>query len=356
VGKVVLSGYFGFNNLGDEAVLCGMVQGIRREIEGTDIIVLSNAPEETAVNLRVQAVNRWNPVQVLSAIRQSDVLVSGGGSLLQDVTGVKSLYYYLGIITLAKRLGKRVMVFAQGMGPLLRDSSQRNTARILNRVDAITVRDEDSYALLCSIGVKNEVTVTADPVLGLTGSTAAQGLSEKYGLTQGRYILVSPRRWKEDNHVAPLVQALRDLQDEGWDICLFPFHKPEDTQLCREIARQLTGEVRLLEEPLSMNVIRSIFSGAVMVLGMRLHSLIFAAAGNTPMVGISYDPKVDAFLQRVEQPNAGAAGTLSGDILMASCRQVIEAAPRYRRLLAKRQQELALMVQENYRQLAELVK
>lgn len=356
MSKVVLSGYFGFNNLGDEAVLYSMVRGIRKELgEDTDITVLSNSPDATAKWLEVKAVNRWQPLAALSALRSCDVLVSGGGSLLQDVTGAKSLYYYLGVIGLAKMLGKKVMIFAQGMGPLMRNSSRRSAARMLNMADVITVRDVASRHLLREIGVSRPVTITADPVLVLGTDDVPGGFAVTGVSLPENYILVCPRRWRDDAYLAELVKALAQLQRQGRKVVLFPFHQPEDTAVCRDIAAKLPTGAIVLERSMTMEDTISVFDGAELVIGLRLHSLIFAAVAGTPMVGISYDPKVDAFLKRVNQPCCGAAEELSAEALVDISTDILAKPDGYRRQLEQSREVLARAAVHNYHLLAALL-
>lgn len=91
---IVLSGYYGFNNIGDEAILYSIIQSLRRLEPEIDITVLSNNPEVTESLYQTKAVNRWNPAEILLALKQADGLISGGGSLFQDETGFKSVAYY----------------------------------------------------------------------------------------------------------------------------------------------------------------------------------------------------------------------------------------------------------------------
>lgn len=73
--KVLLSGYYGFDNAGDDAVLFAIVQALRETMPDVDITVLSNQPEKTAAQLQVKAVNRWGKLDLLKAIKQCDVLI-----------------------------------------------------------------------------------------------------------------------------------------------------------------------------------------------------------------------------------------------------------------------------------------
>ncbi len=165
--NIVLSGYYGFNNTGDEAVLASMIQTLRQEMSHIDLTVLSHNPEQTERRYEVQAVNRWRLGRIIPAIRACDLFISGGGSLLQDVTGAKSILYYLALIQLARWLKKPVMIYAQGIGPVNRIWARKLMSKILNKVNFISVRDQVSADDLKRWGISRpRIIVTADPVMG----------------------------------------------------------------------------------------------------------------------------------------------------------------------------------------------
>ncbi|HKL12509.1 MAG TPA: polysaccharide pyruvyl transferase family protein, partial [Halanaerobiales bacterium] len=114
--RILLSGYFGFNNLGDEAILASMIDMIREETEDIKLIVLTNKPEETKVKYNTETIYRYDIFKIAAKMRQSDIFISGGGSLLQDVTSLRSVPYYLGLIWLAQFFNLKTVFFAQGVG------------------------------------------------------------------------------------------------------------------------------------------------------------------------------------------------------------------------------------------------
>ena len=164
--NILISGYYGFDNIGDESILRTLVTSLRERIPDCSLTVLSHDPAATREKYGVEAVERMSPLAIARAVRRCDMLISGGGSLLQDVTSSKSLHYYLAIIRFAQLLGKKVFIYSQGIGPIEKDADRRATARALRRADGIVVRDERSAALLAEIGVPAErVVITADPVI-----------------------------------------------------------------------------------------------------------------------------------------------------------------------------------------------
>ena len=174
--NILISGYYGFDNIGDESILRTLVTSLRERIPDCSLTVLSHDPAATREKYGVEAVERMSPLAIARAVRRCDMLISGGGSLLQDVTSSKSLHYYLAIIRFAQLLGKKGFFYSQGIGPIEKDADRRATARALRRADGIVVRDERSAALLAEIGVPAErVVITADPVIRMKKTDRAVG-------------------------------------------------------------------------------------------------------------------------------------------------------------------------------------
>src|SRR5579862_7514913 len=113
--RVLISGYYGFGNLGDEALLEVIVQRLRRRFPQLDLEVLSATPQATAAAYNVASVPRWQWRSVREAIGRADVVVSGGGGLLQNATSLRSLLYYVAILHDAIRGKRKTMVFAQSI-------------------------------------------------------------------------------------------------------------------------------------------------------------------------------------------------------------------------------------------------
>ena len=152
--KVVISGYYGFYNSGDEAMLYAMLQALRKTVPGLEVTVLSRDPGFTAREFGVHSISRVNIRQVYQELHKADLLISGGGGLLQDATGPNSIIYYLGVVSMARFLWKPVFFYAQGIGPVRTNLGRFLIRLVVNRVSTITVRDPDSRDELVSIGVK----------------------------------------------------------------------------------------------------------------------------------------------------------------------------------------------------------
>lgn len=365
--RIVLSGYYGFNNLGDEAILGALVQQIRALEPSATLVALSASPAQTRARLGIQAVNRMDPAAVFRAIKGSDLFVSGGGSLLQDVTGPGSVPYYLSLVWLAQRLGKRTMFLGQGVGPLNALASRWMVGRVARKADALTVRDRASQALLVRCGVpQDRVQLTADPVLAMEPLTgpAADEVWARIGLDPNRpTIAVSIRPWASwyERQLKAFSAVLAQRASE-WNaqILLLPFHRPDDEGLLEELQHCLitrpeshAPRVVMLEQVLQPEEMMAVLSRVDLLVGMRLHALIMGAACAVPAIALVYDPKVAAFADLAGYPTISSVSDLehSEDVgaLLArvwDSRQTLVTALKARRedwrALARRNVEVAV--------------
>lgn len=301
--SILISGYYGFDNSGDDAILKAIVKDIRSKNSKININVLSNNPEKTELMYGVRAVNRFKFREVMSAIRSTDLFISGGGSLLQDVTSTRSLIYYLAIMKINKIFGKPVMVYANGIGPIERKLNRFLSKHILNNVDLITLRDERSMEYVKELGIKNKNTfVTADPVFTLEADSIdrVEEIFDIEGIPRDKKLIgVSIRQWKRSKNLVPImVDAINYMVEKyNVNILLVPMHYPEDLDISMEIKNLVDKNCFVIKEKYSVEEIMGVIRDFEIIIAMRLHSLIYAANQEVPMIGLSYDPKVDGILK-----------------------------------------------------------
>ena len=347
--KILLSGYYGFDNAGDDAVLFAIVQALREIIPDVDITVLSNQPEKTAQQFGVKAVDRWGKTSLPKAIKDCDVLISGGGSLLQDVTSKNGILYYLGVIKLAQMMRKNVIVYAQGIGPVNEPRNRALVAKILNKVQAITVRDFDSRRELMEMGVYREIMVAVDPVLGISADSIdeAQGLQLLRGAEAGyidgkKTLMVAARNWKHsDRFFKELAESCDAMAEQGWQVVFVPFHYPEDVEAGRNIASLMKRDEVVLSGNYSPQETMAVLKNADLIMGMRLHSLIMGAALLKPMVGLSYDPKVTSFMQLLRQPDCYPVDSVEAAQLIRSMNRLSQQTDHEKLMLARNMEIIA---------------
>ncbi len=297
---VLISGYYGFGNVGDEAVLAGMLAGLRARLGGVPFIVLSANPGTTARTYAVEAVNRTDPRAVLGAIRRARLFLSGGGSLIQDATSVRSALYYLGLLGTATALVPRTMVYAAGLGPLRRPILRGLARRVLQRTDRIVVRDAASAALVRALGVLRAPVVAADPAILLEpteGGHVAEFLT-RVG-ADAPIIGVVVRPWGDGGFVEPLAEAVRRVaRGRGAKAVVLPFHPQIDLPVSRRLASAV-GAV-LFDTLLRPSDMLGLIARMRVLVGVRFHALLFAAQVGVPPVGLAYDPKIEALFEDLD--------------------------------------------------------
>lgn len=319
--RILISGYYGFGNAGDEAMLTAILGALYEREPNAVVTVISGNPARTRETHGVQAISRLAMPRILREVSRCDLLISGGGSLLQDVTSKRSLYYYLGIIRLALWCKKPVFLYAQGIGPLFRPAARNTVRDVLNRTQAITVRDKGSQELLTELGVTTPpIAVTADAVLAMHPGDPDIGrmLMRRYGVCGvAPKIGVSVRQWPGNGQYKhKLAQACDELQHrtEG-QIIFVPMQYPEDKVAAEDIASAMKKPAVVLDEAYTTAELMGIIGAMDVVIGIRLHALIFAALMGVPSVGISYDPKVDRFLESVGEKAIATIDNVDADAL-----------------------------------------
>jgi polysaccharide pyruvyl transferase CsaB len=284
---VLISGYYGFGNLGDEALLAGLIATLQPS--GHRITALSHDPEATRSAHGVAARQRLRGLP--AALLSCDVLLSGGGGLLQDRTSARSLGYYLGTIRMARSLGRRVVLFGQSIGPLS-PAGEHRVARTLRGLQ-VSVRDTPSQALLARLGI--EAHLGADAALLLPPAAAPADLG-------AAPTLLIPRRGYPWITEALADTALR-LGGLGLPCAALALHPDEDDGELAALLRAAPAVERLHADDVA--AARAHIVAARTVLSGRLHGLILAAHAGRPHAGLVYDPKVAGFLADSGAPGFG---------------------------------------------------
>jgi polysaccharide pyruvyl transferase CsaB len=318
--RVLLSGYYGFGNAGDEALLEGLLSGLRSA--GHQPLVLSADPEATE---RLHGVASRHRVRgLLPALLGCQALVSGGGGLLQDRTSARSLRYYLGVLRLARSLARRVVVYGQSVGPLS-PAGRRAVARTLRGVP-VAVRDDASRDLLAGLGVP--AILTADPALLLEPPEPAAAGSLPDVPADGMAEVVLVPRAGHPELGDGLVEVGRHFLGRGRLVSLLALHAAEDDSEVSRLAAVLPS-ARVLAEADHRQAL-ALVARAGLVVSARLHGLILAAAAGTPFLGLVYDPKVAGFL--ADAGGVGFAAPLDHSRLVeaADACRALPAAARVR--------------------------
>lgn len=288
--KFVVSGYIGFDNFGDEAVAKALVDKLKTD-GAEKITLISSNPEKTA---KIHGVESCGMLKFFKPLMEADSLISGGGSLLQDVTSLKSLLYYLTVIYSALFLGKKVEIFAQGIGPINSKIGQILTKNALKKCYKISVRDKKSQELLESWGIKS--TLVNDPVLDMqmekrnnVGTVGIQLRSGVHGLNNDFLKKLSEEVFKRFANKQIKVISLQDSIDFN---------------ICKEFADMLTKmglNVQIVSN-LDINEVIECISNLEYLVAMRFHANVVGIKTGVKTIAINYDPKVEKLAKEYNLP------------------------------------------------------
>lgn len=321
---VVVSGYYGFGNLGDESLLDTIASSAAEEIPGIKIAALTRHPKADGRRTGLKCVSRFNFPAVFSELSRTKVLISGGGSLLQDKTSKRSLRYYAGVMRAAELLGKKVYVYANGIGPILHEPNKKRAAKAVTAADVVSVRDDGSKAELVSLGVPaDKIEVSADPAFLIADKisekverSAKKRLAHLLGAETSEFFAVSVRLMDVSSadctHLTPRdEEILREVEKSAVYIAkkhkmtpvIIPMQESRDTAISEKLSEMLCGDgvSAKIYTPSSAGELICVLRRASVLIGMRLHAIIFASSAGVPVIGLSYDPKVTSFMRELGQ-------------------------------------------------------
>ena len=307
-GDILVSGYYGFGNAGDDSIAASIIQNIRAEDPQAKITIFCRSPKQSAKKYGARAIGRFNIPAILREMRGAKLLISGGGNLLQNTTSSRSLFYYTTIIRLAKKCGLKVFVYANGVGPVFGEKHEQTVVKTLALADKITFREPQSIDYVASLGFdRAKITLSADPALTLAPATSERIDYILREADSDRFFTVSLRSFS----------SLRSEEVEGMDeeafaalfageidrICAATDARPlylimqssRDRAICERV-NALAAHKGYILPALTAPEILGVLSRTSLVIAMRLHLLIYGAAAGKPLLGVSYDKKVDSML------------------------------------------------------------
>ncbi len=362
---VIVSGYYGFGNIGDDAMLRSIVDSLKEHKPGISILALSRNPVETARNYGVSAINRKNMFKVYSSMKKAKLFVYGGGNIIQDSTSSRSLMFYLGTAWLAKKLKLKVMFYANGIGPINKSGNAEHSRKILNMADVITVRERFSYNELKRMGITApKIALTADAAFAVNISPDELNDSRNFpGLSlDKKYAGFSVRRcpgFEEQQHVK-YEQAIAEAADYvfnkyGLEPVFIPMEYNVDIFTIKNIISKMKTKNYIISNNHNVLETFSVIHKMDIMVSMRLHALIFAAYLKVPFIGISYQPKVDGFLEYIEQPSAGSVKEISLERLRSKIDNAIKNREPIKAVLEDSVENLISKARENSNYAIELI-
>lgn len=305
---VLVCGAYGRGNAGDDAILEAILEELRELDPNLPVWVLSRSPKDTRLHYRASSIYTFDFLRFLSVMGATRLYINGGGSLMQDVTSRRSLWFYLFTISAAKLLGNKVLMYGCGIGPIRYPSNRALASRVLRKnVDVITLRDPHSATELEEMHVTEpEIVLSADPtvILPAAAREAVDGFMETDGLKpDGAYIAFILRPWTGFEQKAPIFAAAAEYayRRHGLTPVFIPIEPRLDVAAARQAAALLRVPYHLILDTGSSAHTIGLLSRMKIVVSMRLHGLVFAAGQGVPLIGIVYDQKVSSFLSYIGQ-------------------------------------------------------
>lgn len=321
---VVVCGAYGYGNAGDDAILKSIIQSVRQSDEYLPVTVLAKNTNSIKKRFGVHSIYTFNLPRIARCMRRSQLYINGGGTLIQNATSHRSLWYYLFTLWLAKRLGNHVDMYGCGIGPVRGRHNQRLVRRVLNRsVDVITLREPDSMTELASYGVdRPKVRLSSDPALILPQADPAQ--AERFLRDQGvepggRYICFLLRNWRGFEGKAEIfARCAQQARDKlGLEPVFLPINSFQDPAAAKEVLSHMERPGLSLTGA-GPELLISVLAKMEVVVSMRLHGLIFSSLSGAPLVGVSYDPKIGSYLRYLGYGQWTELGDLTEDWLNQS--------------------------------------
>lgn len=350
----VISGYYGYGNSGDEALLSAMIAHLKELKPDIRLCVLSKNPAETKAAYGVDSIHRYHYPAIKKAIRNAKLFISGGGSLLQDVTSNRSLRYYVMLLRVAQKAGTPFMLYANGIGPIQKPANQKTVQRALCSAAAITLREEASAAELERLGIpKSAICVTADPALTIAAADdeTVNRLMQKEGIPSGaRLFGISVRPWKHcsEGYNEQLAAVIDKLCRNYQLVPVFiPMKYPEDYEISRVIAGHMQTKAFVLQKPYTAPELIGFIGRTELMLAERLHSLIYAADALVPTVGLSYDVKIDAFIDYISAGVVADVTDFSPQAVEKAVERVLNDYDAIKQKLREKSIELQAKAKEN---------
>jgi len=305
---VVICGAYGRGNAGDDAILEAIVSEMRSIDPDMPITVMSRNPKATKLEHRVNSFFIFNLLKMYRSFRKAKLYINGGGSLIQDVTSSRSLFFYLYTLRSAKKRGANVMMYGCGIGPLLREQNIRLASRILSKyVDIITLREDDSLQTLREMHVKGpRISLSADPALTLKSAHEQRivQIMQEEGLDPNEsYLCLSMRPWANVESIIDAVAACADYAYEayGMKTVFLPIELPIDLAVSEKVAAKMKHTPHIIRTRYTASETIGLMARMRAVMAMRLHALVFAATTGVPIAGIVYDKKVSGFIKYLGQ-------------------------------------------------------
>jgi polysaccharide pyruvyl transferase WcaK-like protein len=344
VPTAVLAGAFGQRNPGDEALLDAFIQAL----PDWDVIATAAVPPH---GHRTETVASDDPARVARAVARADAVVFAGGTIFKELSPrtrrapLDLLQKGAALAYGAKALGKRLAMVGVGAAPVRPGRGPRLVRRLIRQADLLVLRDEESADVLAGMGAPTPFRIGADPAWTLLEQ------QPENRPTSDRIIVALSSEPGNGEVADELAAALVALLAQGHHVALQPWQvggpvRPDDLDMARAVAARLGGTVEILLPPADLAEAIELFADARLVVGLRFHALIAAAAAGRPFVAYAHEPKLAAAARRLGQPAvdpAAGGDAMAAVLLSAANNPVAPALSAVRAEIARAEESMRLL-------------
>jgi len=327
--KAFIIGYYGSDNIGDEVLLSQTIRMIKEIRPDSEIKSLSYCAAKTKELHGIGTIGRNKYFEIVRAIRQADIVVGGGGSMLQNVTSKRSLVYYLALLRLAKAFNKKVILLGNGFGPVSGKFSDSQTIKNLQR-----------------LGVKTRIELAAD--LSYYGYEPSKR-------SKSKRVALNVRPWKNNEVIIEEISKFaKKLLENGYEVDFLSMQKDRDEKLKEKIEEKSGISLPLI--PNTVDGFLKTSENYSCLVGMRLHALIWAGLKDLPFVGIEYDPKIAAYVDSTGQLSVGPVDEIEAEKLWKAFSEMMDNYDEKKALLVKNNLAMKEKAHKNFLALNKIIK
>ena len=299
--RIVLCGYYGYGNMGDNALLRAAIRRARAAYPKGEIVAMTAGGRRDIKRFGVRCVRRMDPVRLIALLWNAEAVVFGGGTLLQDRTSLRSLVYYAAVCAISRLRGARVELWGNGLVRPRSRLAARLVLYVLESAAYVGLRDMPSVTealRITSAECSDRIYLEEDLARRQRSASdeRVEYLRRSLGLLEGcklkKYAVVAVKGSEGEGFLNIIQGQIRELVSDGILPVFLPMFPREDKDVCHRLAKLFDGAVA---EGLTESDAVGLMRGAELVCGMRLHALVFASAADVPFVGVGSDPKIEGF-------------------------------------------------------------
>lgn len=309
----ILVSFFNSNNIGDLLISHKLVEDIERigysvkpcSYEGSFNIKGKIEPQKVDLSIFDKLKNRYLNftfwLEFKEDLKHTDVLILGGGNMIMDIDeNSKSGQHFNKYIKIAKKLNKKVVVLSIGVGPFKNEKQRVYARNALMKCDFVTYRDKESYNLVGYDLPNNFISV--DPVFLFDKlDSKVNKFANIAGVGVINTLLFNNSKEVYKNVLNGYVRLINKLSENSFKIVLFTTENADNCMMndVYELCTKFNINKLFLKN--KEDLFEFYTSGLSIIISARMHSLILGFTQNIPIVGLSWQQKINSMFEIIDQ-------------------------------------------------------